>query len=834
MILDPQTDHLGFPSEFVSQEEKKDSKYGLAYVKNMWSRFVSRQVFNDQRATVWTNNRKYAEGLNSIEDIKSMFAENGDTSYANIDYSVPSIIAQRVDVLMGRLTRDYKVDCYPTDPVSANEEYKKKFDELRKAMLLKPLSDVMEKEISGMPIIPKNIEVPEDESDLKIKMQEFKPTIALAAELAIQGVLNENNIQDVEEKLRRDLICLKTIAVLTKYDGEKITVEYIDPVKLIVPYSQTDEYKNIPYYGIMVKRTVREIADMAMKAGTPLSEQELFEIARSYAGLNNNPIWRFNNSFTTYDGYYSALTIRPYDDFNVLTVDFQFLSADMSIFVEKTTEKGTTYFTKKNNGYEHPSVRVILDQITAKQKKMKQIDNQISVAKKEDYKKKKQEERMALAQEIDDLKKDAENAREAAMDDDNIKVHKKTLTYRYSGTWVVNSQAIINYKQDYSPREKVGGGYSPETFLDLNIVSPNMYDMQNKSHVERMITHAKQIALIRLNIQRLIMSIIPPGAVIDPDAVANVVRGLGNRPATFEEVITAFRQTGIIAARRTKQGGREMNGKPIDFLPNGLPPGMEQLINAMNYEIMQLDNITGGGSPVNPMVTSPDMPVGSLQLAKAASDYSLVPLNNAFLKLMRMVARKTSIYIQDCIEYGNKEYVMNLMGKATPEILKTIDGVPLACLGINIQYMPDDNEVMAAMQDFNLALQQQPDLLPYIMRAKRMLKSSPELAEQYVAMWMTKLREIKQQEAMQMQQQNAQVQMQSSQAAEQAKQQTLQLEMQVNAQKIQMEHQAQMERDAKLHEYKMQELQVLHEGDLNKKAYENVISRPRVRTSGTA
>ena len=72
MILDPQTDHLGFPSEFLSQEEKKDPKYGLLYAKNMWSRFVARQVFNDQRATVWTNNRKYAEGLNSIEDIKSM------------------------------------------------------------------------------------------------------------------------------------------------------------------------------------------------------------------------------------------------------------------------------------------------------------------------------------------------------------------------------------------------------------------------------------------------------------------------------------------------------------------------------------------------------------------------------------------------------------------------------------------------------------------------------------------------------------------------------------------------------------------------------------------
>lgn len=832
--MELKTDHLGFPSEFASQEEKKDPKYGLKYAQNMWSRYVSRQVFNDQRASVWTNNRKYAEGLNSIEDIKSMFVSDGDTSYANIDYTAPAIVAQRVDILMGRLTREYKVDCYPTDPVSNAGEYQKHFDTLKKAMLLKPFSDLMEKEITGIPIVPKNLEVPEDEEDLKIKMQEFKPTIALAAELAMQGVFNQNNIQDIEDKIRRDLVCIKTVALLTKYDGNRIKMEYVDPVKLIMPYSQTDDYANIPYYGIMVKRTIREIAQMAIDAGTPISEEELFYIAKNYAGLNNNPIWRFNNSFTTYDGYYSALTIRPYDDFNILTVDFQFLSADMSIFVEKTTEKGTVYFTKKNNGYEHPSVRVILDQVESKSKKIKQIENQISVAKKEDYKKKKEAEKMALASEIEELKKKAEMAREAASDDDNIKVMKKTLTYRYSGTWVVNSQHILNYKQDYSPREKEGNSYKPETFLDLNIVTPNMYDMQNKSHVERMITHAKQIALIRINIQRLFMSIIPPGAVIDPDAVANVVRGLGNRPATFEEVITAFRQTGIIAARRTKQGGREMNGKPIDILPNGLPPGMEQLINAMNYEIMQLDNISGGGSPVNAMMTDPNTPVGSLQLAKAASDYSLIPLNNAFLKLMRNAARKVAVYIQDCIEYGNKDYVTMLMGNGTRDIIKSIDRIPLSSLGINIQYMPDDNEVMMAMQDFNMALQQMPELLPYVMKAKRMLKSNPELAEQYVANWMTKLRANKQEEAMQMQQANAQVQMQSSQAAEAAKQQTLQLEMQIEAQKIQLEHQAQMERDAKLHEYKMKELNAIHDSGIKSKAFESVISTPRVRTSGAA
>jgi hypothetical protein len=386
--MELKTDHLGFPSEFASQEEKKDPKYGLKYAQNMWSRYVSRQVFNDQRASVWTNNRKYAEGLNSIEDIKSMFVSDGDTSYANIDYTVPAIVAQRVDILAGRLTREYKIDCYPTDPLANAGEYQKHFDMLKKAMILKPFSDLMEKEITGIPIVPKNIEVPEDEEDLKIKMQEFKPTIALAAELAMQGVFDQNNMQDIEDKIRRDLICIKTIAVMTKYDGSRISMEYVDPVKLIMPYSQSDDYANIPYYGLMVKRTIREIAQMSIDSGNPISEEELFYIAKNYAGLNNNPIWRFNNSFTTYDGYYSAMTIRPYDDFNILTVDFQFLSADMSIFVEKTTEKGTMYFTKKNNGYEHPSVRLILDQVDAKNKKIKQIENQISVAKKEDYKKK--------------------------------------------------------------------------------------------------------------------------------------------------------------------------------------------------------------------------------------------------------------------------------------------------------------------------------------------------------------------------------------------------------------------------------------------------------------
>ena len=91
-----------FPSQAVSDSEKKTSEYGLKV-----ARAIEQDWFNKDRGNgryfqardEYHRLRLYARGEQSIRKYKDEFAINGDLSYLNLDWKPVPIIPKFIDIV---------------------------------------------------------------------------------------------------------------------------------------------------------------------------------------------------------------------------------------------------------------------------------------------------------------------------------------------------------------------------------------------------------------------------------------------------------------------------------------------------------------------------------------------------------------------------------------------------------------------------------------------------------------------------------------------------------------------------------------------------------------
>ncbi len=742
---------LGFPNPLTSPEEKQTKAFGLAYARSIWANYNQNVALYSDQKRRWIINRKYAEGMQSIEKYKDRM-DIGDTSWMNLDFSPVTVIPKFVDSICGMLTNQtYKIQCEVLNSTSKTKEDTVR-NKLYANMLLKPVHDELAPK-TGVPIVPPSEFVPQDDEELNIYMQQnFKDSDALAMQLAIKYVLGESMFSDIEKQVIRDLVNLKMAAINRYYDANKnICVEYIDPVDLIIPYSKYDDFRNIPYNGKMKKYTIQEIAMMTDE----FSEEDLFEIAKlQSSGSYSNQTWTFGMS---YDGYYQVtggIGGRKYDNFYITVLDFEFLGSDTIKYEKKDNKYGGSYFGKKSSSYEAP--------------------------------------------------KDSKQKRE---------VISKRITNRYEGKWIVGTSYLYNYKKANNvPREKVDGVYSSGTTLQTKIIAPGIYDMQNKSLTERMIPYADQLELINLKIQQLLIKTIPPGVYIDQDAIDNVMRGLGGGAMGPKEVLQMFQQTGSLVGRSRREDGSLINGEPIKILPNGIPPGFETLSTMWEAEIRKIYSVIGYNQATDGTAPSSSALVGVQKLQVQSTNNSLRPLNDSFLKLIQMTAKDLGLMIQDKIEYGGGlEGFERAIGKESVEVIASAKGLPLCEFGISVVYQPDEISKAKTDQYIQLALENKTITLADAIEINKILEQDNSLAQQ-VLIYKQKQSEKRQDEVVQKNSEaNSQQQQESAQMAGQVQQQTMMAEAKTKAELLQMEYDLKARNSALEHKQKMDELLLVND-----------------------
>ena len=288
-----------FPSQVVSDEEKRSADYGLRVAKaieNEW--FVYDKGANkfDNMRNDFHKLRLYARGEQSIQKYKDELSINGDLSYLNLDWKPVPIISKFVDIVVnGIAERTYDIKAYSQDPygVSKRTEY---MESILGDMRTKELNDFAA-EAFGVDLYENDKEtLPESEEELALHMQlTYKQSVELAEEQALNVLLDGNRYELTKKRFYQDLVVTGMGVVKTNFNtSEGVTVKYVDPANVVYSYTESPYFEDVYYVGEVKNIPINEL----VKQFPEMTVSDLQEIVKTSSYSNTD----YDSNFSTRNG----------------------------------------------------------------------------------------------------------------------------------------------------------------------------------------------------------------------------------------------------------------------------------------------------------------------------------------------------------------------------------------------------------------------------------------------------------------------------------------------------------------------------------------------------
>ena len=268
-----------FPSQSVSDAEKKSLGYGLKIAKAVESEWFKKDSGGSRyfsNRDNYHNLRLYARGEQSIKKYKDELSINGDLSYLNLDWKPVPIIPKFVDIVVnGIAERAYGLKAFSVDPIAS----KKRTDYINgmlNDMFAKDFANKIEQTVGVNTLNNPKEEIPESEDELNLHMQlNYKQSIELAQEQAIDNIFNLNKYELLKKRLDYDITVLGIGCVKNSFNtAEGIKLDYVDPSDLVYSYTDSPYFDDLYYVG-----EVRRVSLVELKKQFPeLTNEDIEEI----------------------------------------------------------------------------------------------------------------------------------------------------------------------------------------------------------------------------------------------------------------------------------------------------------------------------------------------------------------------------------------------------------------------------------------------------------------------------------------------------------------------------------------------------------------------------
>jgi len=336
-----------FPSQMVSEGEKKTLEYGLLVGQAIEYEWFRGGRVNGSRWNTGYQNfhnlRLYARGEQSVQKYKDELSINGDLSYLNLDWKPVPIIPKFVDIVVnGIASKDYEINAYAQDPFSQQIRTKYAADIMRD-MSAKPFLNEIKNKIGADLFSTANPEkLPETKEELEVHMQlNYKQSIEIAEEELIDNVLAFNKYDLIKKRVVEDIVTIGIGALKTSFNkSEGVVVDYVDPANLVYSYTNDPNFEDVYYVGEIKSMTLAEIK----KKFPYLTDEEMEKMVR-YPGRDGyiaNP---------NYDNDLVQILFFEYKTF----IDQVFKIKKTESGLEKTLEKPDTFNPPESDNFERAS-----------------------------------------------------------------------------------------------------------------------------------------------------------------------------------------------------------------------------------------------------------------------------------------------------------------------------------------------------------------------------------------------------------------------------------------------------------------------------------------------
>jgi len=327
-----------FPSQVVSDEEKKSFEYGVQVGRAIEGEWFHGGRSGNRFATNWNryhNLRLYARGEQPIQKYKDELSINGDLSYLNLDWKPVPVISKFVDIVVnGMSEKKYKINAYAQDPESIKKRTNYASGLLRDITAKAEIEQI--KQTMGLDLYstPDQSNLPETEEEISIHMQlKYKPSIEIAEEEVINNTLDKNKFELIRRRLNYDLTVLGIAAVKTDWNkAEGVVINYCDPAKMVWSYTEDPNFEDIYYVGEVKSITIPELK----KQYPFISEEELDRISKM--GNRTDYVVGWND----------------YDENTVQVLYFEYKTYMNQVFKLKQTGNGLEKIIEKTDSFNPP------------------------------------------------------------------------------------------------------------------------------------------------------------------------------------------------------------------------------------------------------------------------------------------------------------------------------------------------------------------------------------------------------------------------------------------------------------------------------------------------
>jgi hypothetical protein len=273
----------------------------------------------------------------------------------------------------------------------------------------------------------------------------------------------------------------------------------------------------------------------------------------------------------------------------------------------------------------------------------------------------------------------------------------------YEGVMALGSNELLKW-------EKASNMVRPDSNFNkvmMNYVAsaPRMYKGKISSLVGRMVTYADLIQLTHLKLQQTIQRMTPSGVYLDADGLAEIDLGNGTN-YNPQEALNMYFQTGSVIGRSMTVDGEMNTGKvPIQELPGGGGQQSQMLIQAYNYYLNMIRDVTGLNEARDGSDPDPYALVGVQKLAAANSNTATRHILHSSLYITAKLAEAISIRIKDVLEFHpQRDALITSIGKFSVGALSEVSKLYLHEFGIFLELDPDEEEKQLIENNIQVAL----------------------------------------------------------------------------------------------------------------------------------
>ena len=283
---------------------------------------------------------------------------------------------------------------------------------------------------------------------------------------------------------------------------------------------------------------------------------------------------------------------------------------------------------------------------------------------------------------------------------DKVKQTRETL---YEGAVVLGTGIMLKWEK--ATNQVRPDSNANKVRMPYIVNTPRLYKGRLESLVRRMIKYADLIQLTHLKLQQTIQRLTPSGVYLDADGLAEIDLGNGTS-YTPREALNMYFQTGSIIGRSMTVDGDPNGGKvPIQELPGGGGGQVELLINAYNYYLNMIRDVTGLNEARDGSDPDPYALVGVQKLAAANSNTATRHILQAGMTMTEFLADGIASRIKDVLEFSPQaDAFIGAIGRFSVGSLRELDQLHHHDFGIFLELTPDEEEKAMVEQNIQQAL----------------------------------------------------------------------------------------------------------------------------------